>query len=141
MSLGTGMSVSIVVREGHACLGIDLHSTLGTPSGECLRIDYGANNSDPLLLSLGFEALGFLLPLTEGVGQDMLVRHDLKNGRIIVFGVPSNSGDRDLHFKTPNLACLTNGAAEDVTPSIAADELHFPIASSGGADGSVSAPT
>ena len=55
-----------------------------TTRGESLRIDYGAHHAHPQLC-LAFQALGTFLPLAEGAVQNMCIRHDAKNFRIVGF--------------------------------------------------------
>ena len=88
------LQVGLFAREGHAGLGIDVQAPDGTPAGECLRVDYGANDDLAGAARLAFSLLGDFLPSLEAGGQAITIRHDRAGGCIILSAVPGDADDR-----------------------------------------------
>jgi hypothetical protein len=100
--------------ESCACLGIDIQSFLGAPRNELVGIDYGADNGHSGTFGLALSALGSIVPGLIGSRQDVRIRHDLENARIILAVEPGNSSNSNRH-NSGSVGCLDN-SNEDRAP-------------------------
>jgi hypothetical protein len=80
----------IVAGEHAATLGVDVQALVSAPGGECIWIDYGANDDLAGALDVALESLGLFFPFVECVGQSISVRHDRENARIVLTSVPGH---------------------------------------------------
>ena len=90
------VAVSVVVGEGHACLGVDIQVALAAPFGECGWIDYGTNHDLAAGADAAFQTVGLILPFLEAGGQPIGIRHDLQDSRIVLLQIPRDTDDLDL---------------------------------------------
>lgn len=80
----------MLAGEHAATLGIDVQALLPAPGGECVWIDYGANDDLALALDVALESLGLFFPLVETGRQSISIRHDRENARIVLASVPGH---------------------------------------------------
>jgi hypothetical protein len=71
-----------------ATLGVDVQASLPAPGGECIWIDYGANDDLALALDVALESLSLFFPFVEAGRQSVSVRHDRANARIVLTSIP-----------------------------------------------------
>ncbi len=88
-------SVSGLVGELDACLGVDIQAARTAPDRELVRIDYGGNDDVPLAFEVALATLRSLAPRKIGRGQLFCVLHDFENARVILSRVPGHAGSAD----------------------------------------------
>lgn len=96
----TYLTCGLFGSEGAASLGVDVGVAVqGAPSGECLRLDYGADSDLALARDLAFQLLGVLQPCRKGRWKSVRIRHECKDRRIVGFLVPRDADRANLWMK------------------------------------------
>ena len=113
------LAVSLSLREGISCAGVDIQVAAAAPFGECGWINYNAYDDLALGAVAAFGFLNDLLPTLEGIGKGVGVRHDLQDSRIVLFQIPANPKDVDV-FKGVGHG---GSSAIDSLPTTIADEV------------------
>lgn len=99
MLVGCKLAGGVFGSVARPCLGIDVQSPDSAPTGEAFRVDYGSENLETIAFELCELFQRLCMPFFEVSGEDISIRHDQKDFRIVGFLKPADadsaSCDRD----------------------------------------------
>lgn len=90
-ALSAYLHCRVFTREGRSSLGVDAQAAHSAPSGECLRVDYGANDDIAIAREAAFGFAGYFLPRLMCAGKSGRIFHDVENCGVIGFEIPGHA--------------------------------------------------